>query len=87
VGQVLTELPVTLDETYERILQDIPKAGHTHRLLQCLAVAVCPLRVQELAEILAIDFGADKGIPEANICGGRIKNSRVDRMLKSDRRR
>jgi hypothetical protein len=28
------------------------------------AVAVRPLRVQELAEILAIDFGVDKGIPK-----------------------
>jgi ankyrin repeat protein len=57
---------VTLDETYERILQQIPKANrvHTHRLLQCLAVAVRPLRVQELAEVLAIDFSVTNGIPK-----------------------
>ena len=55
---MLEELPETLDETYERILRDINKANraHTHRLLQCLTVAVRPLRVAELAEVLAIDF-------------------------------
>ena len=56
---MLEELPETLDETYERILRDITKAnrGHAHRLLQCLTVAVRPLRVAELAEVLAVDFG------------------------------
>ena len=40
---------------------------HTYRLLQCLAVSSRPLRVEELAEILAIDFdGAKDGIPELN---------------------
>ena len=29
---------------------------HAHRLLQCLTVAIRPLRVDELAEILALDF-------------------------------
>ena len=55
---MLKELPETLDETYERILTDINKANrdHAHRLLQCLTVAVRPLRVAELAEVLAIDF-------------------------------
>ena len=57
---MLEELPETLDETYERILRDINKANraHAHRLLQCLAVAVRPLRVSELAEVLAVDFWA-----------------------------
>jgi ankyrin repeat protein len=56
---MLDELPETLDETYERMLRNIHKANrdHAHRLLQCLTVAVRPLRVTELAEILAIDFG------------------------------
>ena len=56
---MLKELPETLDEAYERILRDINKANwdHAHRLLQCLTVAVRPLRVAELAEVLAIDFG------------------------------
>ena len=56
---MLKQLPETLDETYERILRDINKANwdHAHRLLQCLTVAVRPLRVAELAEVLAVDFG------------------------------
>ena len=38
---------------------------HARRLLHCLAVAVRPLRVEELAEILAFDFDAAKeDIPE-----------------------
>ena len=61
--QVLQELPETLDETYERILKEINRANreHAHRLLQCLTVAVRPLRVAELAEVLAIDFGMAVG--------------------------
>jgi ankyrin repeat protein len=56
---MLDELPETLDETYERMLRNIHKANrdHAHRLLQCLTVAIRPLRVTELAEVLAIDFG------------------------------
>src|SRR6266852_8271214 len=59
VRYILKELPETLDETYERILRDINKANrdHAHRLLQCLTVAARPLRVAELAEVLAVDFG------------------------------
>ena len=36
-----------------------------HRLLQCLAVAKRPLRVEELAEVLALDFTVG-GIPKFN---------------------
>lgn len=66
--RILAELPETLDETYERILLDIPKAnqGHAHRLLQCLTVAIRPLKVDELAEVLAVDFSAAAGIPQLN---------------------
>ena len=65
---MLEELPETLDETYERILRDINKANrtHTYRLLQCLTVAVRPLRVTELAEVLAVDF-------ETTSCGATSK--------------
>ena len=65
--QYLNALPETLDETYERILKGINKAqkDNAHRLLQCLTVAVRPLRVEELAELLAFDFQASTagGIP------------------------
>ena len=58
--QYLNELPETLDETYERILKGINKAqkDNAHRLLQCLTVAVRPLLVEELAELLVFDFQA-----------------------------
>ena len=60
VRGILDELPESLDETYERVLKSINKSSrdHAHRLLQCLTVAVRPLRVEELAEVLAIDFDA-----------------------------
>jgi ankyrin repeat protein len=65
--QFLNELPETLDETYEHILRGINKAQieDARRLLQCLTVAARPLRVEELAELLAFDFQAtsDRGIP------------------------
>jgi hypothetical protein len=68
VRRILKELPDSLDETYERILRDIrkPNQGHAHQLLQCLVAAVRPLRVEELAEILAFDFKAE-GIPKLNL--------------------
>ncbi|KAF8258093.1 hypothetical protein EI94DRAFT_1193758 [Lactarius quietus] len=65
--QFLNELPDTLDETYERILRGINKAQKedARRLLQCLTVAARPLRVEELAELLAFDFQAtnERGVP------------------------
>ena len=68
VRRILDELPETLDETYERILKEIKKPNRDHacRLLQCLVVAVRPLRVDELAEVLAVDFDDADGIPKLN---------------------
>jgi Ankyrin repeats (3 copies)/Ankyrin repeats (many copies) len=67
VRRILEELPESLDETYERILKEIrkPNQGHAHRLLQCLVVAVRPLEVKELAEVLAFDFNTG-GMPKLN---------------------
>ncbi|KAI9430586.1 hypothetical protein H4582DRAFT_2103689 [Lactarius indigo] len=67
VLNILEQLPESLDETYERILREISRANrdHAYRLLQCLTVAVRPLRVEELAEVLAIDFNA-RGGPKLN---------------------
>src|SRR5487761_1709829 len=66
VRRTLNELSESLDETYERILREIPKSNriYAHRLLQCLTVAVRPLCVEELAEVLAVDFDATGGIPK-----------------------
>jgi ankyrin repeat protein len=67
VRAILAKLPKTLDETYERVLKDINESNRERacRLLHCLAVAVRPLRVEELAEILTFDFDAAwEGIPK-----------------------
>jgi ankyrin repeat protein len=63
----LEELPKSLDETYKRILNEINNANrvHAYRLLQCLSVALRPLRVEELAEVLAFDLTTG-GLPKLN---------------------
>ncbi|KAH9069514.1 ankyrin repeat-containing domain protein, partial [Lactarius deliciosus] len=69
VQRVLRELPNSLDETYERMLREIGKVNpdQAYRLLQCLTVATRPLRVDELAEVLALDFDrTEGGIPVLN---------------------
>src|SRR6266702_5258325 len=67
VRGILEALPRTLDETYERMLKNINENNRKHalRLFHCLAVAVRPLRVEELAEILTFDLdSAQGGIPK-----------------------
>jgi len=68
VRRTLGELPASLDETYERILKEIknPNRDYARRLLQCLVVAIRPLRVEELAEVLAVDFNNADGVPKLN---------------------
>ena len=68
VRRTLNELPDSLDETYERVLKEIrkPNWDHARRVLQCLVVAIRPLRVEELAEILAVDFDDEAGMPKLN---------------------
>ncbi|KAF8492973.1 hypothetical protein F5888DRAFT_857262 [Russula emetica] len=68
VRRTLEELPESLDETYARILNEIktPNRDYACRLLQCLVVAIRPLRMEELAEVLAIDFNDEGGVPKLN---------------------
>ena len=68
VRRTLRELPESLDKTYERILKEIkkPNRAHARRVLECLVVAIRPLRVAELAEVLAVDFDDAEGIPKLN---------------------
>src|SRR6266478_956724 len=58
IRKVLNDLPKTLDETYARMLQSIDeeKRQYAQRLFRCLTVSIRPLRVKELAEVLAIQF-------------------------------
>src|SRR5712691_6071547 len=67
VRRTLDELPESLDATYERVLREIKKPNRDHalRLLQCLVVAIRPLHVEELAEVLAVDFDDGEGIPRS----------------------
>ena len=61
IRRALDELPKTLDETYERTLEDVGDQNweYAHRLFQCVAAASRPLSVKELAEFLAFDFEAE----------------------------
>jgi len=58
IRSVLEDLPKTLDETYGRTLLGIDdeKREYAQRLFRCLTVSIRPLRVEELADILAIRF-------------------------------
>ena len=64
IRQTLEQLPESLDATYLHVLSQIPQANqaHAHRLLQCLMVAVRPLYVEELAEVLALEFDVAQGV-------------------------
>ena len=80
IKHALVDLPETLDETYQRTLREINKADweFAHRLFQFVAVASRPLRVEELAELLAYDFKAGQ-IPKFHE-GWRIDDP-VDAVL------
>jgi Ankyrin repeats (many copies) len=58
----LLELPESLDDTYKRTLSGIERAKRefAYRLFQCLTVSNGPLRVEELADLLAIRFDSQK---------------------------
>jgi ankyrin repeat protein len=79
ISRVLNELPEMLGKTYERILMEIgnEKREYARRLLQCLAVAIRPLRVEELAEILAVDFDTGGAIPKLHL-GRRQEDQEAD---------
>jgi ankyrin repeat protein len=66
IRRALDDFPGSLEETYERALLDIgvEKRQYAHRLFQCLMVSRRPLRVEELAEVLAIQF--DGALPTYN---------------------
>ena len=57
IRRILADLPESLDETYEQTLLGIDKEKriYAQRLFCCLSVSIRPLRVEELAEILAVE--------------------------------
>jgi Ankyrin repeats (3 copies)/Ankyrin repeats (many copies) len=58
---MLNELPKSLDETYERILKEIPEpyVNLVQQILQCMVVATRPLQVAELEEVPTIKFESE----------------------------
>jgi hypothetical protein len=68
-------MPKTLDATYEHTLLGIDeeKWEFAHRLFRCLAVSVTPLRVEDLAEILALRF--DGGVRSHFSTGWQLDNA------------
>lgn len=57
IREALTKLPKTLDETYERILKDIPDENqiYAHRALQMLAFDLGIYSLEALAECIVIE--------------------------------
>ncbi|KAH6952507.1 hypothetical protein BKA56DRAFT_681973 [Ilyonectria sp. MPI-CAGE-AT-0026] len=58
VRKALASLPKTLDETYARILANLPDdySPHTERLLQFLAYSERPIRLEEAVDALVVDL-------------------------------
>jgi ankyrin repeat protein len=65
----LAALPATLDETYDRILLAIDNdhSEYALRILQWLAFSARPLRVDEIAEVVAIDVTGNHGFDRDQI--------------------
>ena len=80
IRHALEELPKTLDETYDRALKEIDEASWevAHRLLQVVAAAARPLRVEELAQFLGFDFATG---PIPKFCGAWLLEDPVDAVL------
>jgi hypothetical protein len=61
--EALKSLPETLDETYGRILDNINKnkrhSKDAFKILQWLAYSARPLRIEEVAEVIAVDIEGD----------------------------
>jgi len=72
-------MPHTLEETYIRILCNIPDAWqeNVHKLLQWLANSIRTLTLSELAEVLAIDLDAEaidpvRRLPPDRMISGKL---------------
>ncbi|KAF4785880.1 hypothetical protein HER10_EVM0010960 [Colletotrichum scovillei] len=76
----LQSLPPTLDETYKRMLENVPDKDYAKQMLTILCCASRPLFVPELINALAIEIGTtsflnpDRQLPDADslqeICPG-----------------
>jgi hypothetical protein len=59
--KALASLPKTLDETYRRILHDIPSEykQHATRTLQVVTFSERPIRIEEAVDAIAVDTEGD----------------------------
>ncbi|KAH8598616.1 ankyrin repeat-containing domain protein [Bisporella sp. PMI_857] len=59
--EAIVSLPMTLDETYARILTNIPSehVHHTRRLLQILTYSERALKIEEAVDAIAVNVGPD----------------------------
>lgn len=96
VKEALKTLPKTLDETYERILSNIPDKDveDVRRVLQCLVCAFHPLDFREVADIVAIDtvwpyYDPENGYPRPrellSVCSGLVSTRIAKRRLGNER--
>ena len=53
---------------------------HVCRLLHCLTVATRPIRIEELAEVLATDIGDEGGISKLNADRQPVHQEQVIRL-------
>jgi len=65
VRETLKELPKTLDDTYARILKNIPEkySKRAHCAMQILVVSYRPLSPVEVADAIAVDHENEKFDP------------------------
>src|SRR6266849_11026371 len=58
IRSVLKDLPESLNATYQQTLLGIDKEKRVYaqRLFKCLSESIRPLRIEELGEILAVQF-------------------------------
>lgn len=63
VLQQLRALPRDLNEAYDRVLKSLDNKylAHTKMFLQWLAFSVRPMTIEEIAEIITIDFNSNDG--------------------------
>ena len=64
--KALKSLPKTLDETYARMLVNIDEeySKDVFRIFQWLVYSARPLRIEEVAEVVAIDIDESRFNPE-----------------------
>ena len=63
----LKSLPKDLDETYDRIISKISEDDRDYavRVLQCLTFAARPMTLEEVGEVVAVNFSAEEGLDNA----------------------